>query len=209
MQHGQKMRNCAKALFTVATMALAGACADKNAAAPVAEVPAIVAPANFLQIGNSVVFRVNNAQGTTQQMGQHVLSIPAGAICDLVTSGYGSSRWNDDGRPLRGSILITATVFNGPNGQPYVDFQPAMRFSPDKDVMLFFRVGRSNNKNQMLSVKYCNVLAYCVDESLTDGLLRSFRVGSSIIARRVKHFSGYVIAYDQCSDAEGCGDSGG
>jgi hypothetical protein len=193
------MRSYAKAVFTVATMALIGACSDKDAVAPVAETPAIVAPANFLQIGKPVVFRVNNAQGTTQQIGQHVIYIPAGAICDLTTSGYGPTTWDKDCSPLRGNIVITATVFNGLDGQPYVDFEPAMRFAPDKQVMLFFREGRSNTSSQMVSVKYCNALVFCVDESLTDSSLKPFKIGSSILGRRLKHFSGYVVAYDQCA----------
>jgi hypothetical protein len=109
---------------------------------------------------------------------------------------------------MRGNIVITATVFSGLDGQPYVDFEPAMRFSPDKQVMLFFREGRSNASNQMVSVKYCNTLGMCVDESLNDPSLKPFRIGTSILGRRLKHFSGYVVAYERCYD-EVCSRDGG
>jgi hypothetical protein len=194
MKHGHVSRNFAKAFFAFATIGMAGACADQTVA-PTAEVPAFVAPANFVQIGPVNVFRVNNAEGITKKIGNHLLSIPANAICEL-TSGYGPTSWNAPCQPLRGSIVITARVLQDADGQPYVDFQPAMRFAPNKDVMLFMREGRSNGKKQ-LTVKYCNDLGHCIDESLTDASLRWFRVGQTpIIGRRIKHFSGYVVAFE-------------
>jgi hypothetical protein len=198
MQHGQTMRTSAKAFFAFAALAMVGACAD-NSAAPVANAPAVHAPANFTEVGYSVVFRVNNWEGITKRVGDHVINIPAGAICDLETSGYGSSFWDKPCMALRGSVVVTATVFKGPNGEPYVDFQPAMRFAPNKEVMLFFREGTTDGTKQP-TTKYCNDLGICVDESIDDPSLRLFRIGkTSILARRLKHFSGYVVVYDwQC-----------
>jgi len=190
------LRNCAKAFFAFSTLALLNACADSNSVAPVAQAPAIVAPANFAQVGNSVVFRVDNAQGATKMIGAHVISIPANAICDLVTSGYGADFWNKPCQPLKGSVVITATIFNGKDGTPYIDFQPAMRFAPGNEVMLFLREGRTNG-SKIATIKYCNNVGYCFDESLTDPTLAPFRVGkTSILGRRLKHFSGYVVAYE-------------
>ena len=196
MKHGHMLRTCAKAFFAFSTLALLNACADSPSVAPVAQAPAIVAPANFAQVGHSVVFRVDNAQGATKMIGAHLITIPANAICDLATSGYGAAFWNKPCQPLKGSIVITATIFNGNDGQPYIDFQPAMRFSPNKEVMLFLREGRTNG-SKFASIKYCNAVGYCIDESLDDPTLRPFRVGrTSILGRRLKHFSGYVVAYE-------------
>ncbi len=206
MKHGQN-RTYAKSIFVVAMLAL-GACADNNTAAPVAEVTARVAPANFLQLGNSVVFTVKNQGSVTQEIGDHILYMPANAICDLATSGYGATTWNNTWKPMKGSITITATVFVGPEGQPYVDFQPAMRFAPDKAVYLFLREGRASG-NHLTTVKYCNQIGNCIDESLTDPSLAPFRLDQySLLGRRVKHFSGYVIAYEQCPEGMSC-DNGG
>ena len=205
MKHGHN-GILAKSLFAVAMLAL-GACADNNTA-PVSEVAASVAPANFLQLGNSVVFTVKNQGGITQEIGDHILYMPANAICDLASSGYGETTWNNTCKPMKGSITITATVFVGPEGQPYVDFQPAMRFAPDKPVYLFLRENRSSG-NHLITVKYCNQVGNCVDESLTDPSLAPFRVEQySLLGRRVKHFSGYVIAYEQCPADTVC-DNGG
>jgi hypothetical protein len=191
MRHGQTMRNYARAFFALGALVMVSACAD-NAVAPAAEVSAFVAPANFVRVGNVVTFRVNNAQGITKKLGAHVISIPAGAICDL-SSGYGKTEWDKTCEPLKGSIVITATILQDSDQHPYVDFQPALRFSPSKEVMLFLKQGH-NTAKRSLSVQYCNALAYCYDESLVDPSLKPFRVGHQpVIARRLKHFSGYVV----------------
>jgi hypothetical protein len=198
MKHGQISRNYAKAFFAFAALAMVGACAD-NSAAPVAQAPAVFAPANFTQTGYTVVFRVNNSEGITKKVGKNVINIPAGAICDLETSGYGKTFWDKPCTAMKGSVVITATVFEGPNGEPYVDFQPAMRFAPNKEVMLFFREGKTDGTKQP-STRYCDQVGVCTDESITDPSLKLFRVGkSNILARRIKHFSGYIVVYDwQC-----------
>jgi hypothetical protein len=189
------MRNSAKAFFAFMMLGLVGACADNQLAAPAAEEHVVSAPANFVKVGYTVTFRVNNNQGITKLVGQHVINIPANAICDF-DSGYGATQWDKACKPLRGSTTIKATVFMGPQGEPYVDFQPAMRFAPNKEVMLFFREGRSNGQ-WVPTVKYCNEVGYCVDESINDASLKPFRVGkTSILGRRVKHFSGYTVTYD-------------
>lgn len=198
MKHGQISRNSAKAFFTFVTIGMAGACADSTVA-PTAEVPAITAPANFTRVGTSVVFRVNNSEGITKRIGKHAITIPAGAICDLTTSGYGATMWDQGCTPLKGSVVITATVLQDNDGQPFVDFQPAMRFAPTKEVVLFLRQGANAGKRE-LTVEYCNNGGICFDESLDDASLKPYRVGkTSIIGRRLKHFSGYaIIAGQEC-----------
>ena len=198
MKHGHTSRNYAKAFFAFAALATVGACAEKSTVAPAEQAEVIAVPANFARVGNTVVFRVNNAEGVTKKIGAHVINIPAGAICAL-TSSYGSTEWNKPCQPLSGSIVITATVFQDNDAQPYIDFQPALRFSPNKEVMLFFRQGHNTAKTELV-IKYCNNLGHCTDESLTDASLKPFRIGQTpILGRRLKHFSGYmVVAGESC-----------
>jgi hypothetical protein len=199
MLHRQALQH-ARALAVFGALAILGACADSNTLAPSAQEQVVHAPANFTQIGSSVVFRVNNSDGVTQEIGEHILYIQPNAICDL-SSTYGPTTWDSDCKPLRGSVTITATVFQGPNGQPYVDFQPAMRFSPKKQAYLFLRTDRSNSAEQMqrLLINYCNAAGTCVDESLGDASLQPFALDQyGVVGRRVKHFSGYVVAYEHC-----------
>jgi hypothetical protein len=190
MMHGQ---NFAKAFVAFATLGLAAACADNGAVAPVSQAPAFTAPANFLTVGSTVVFRVNNAEGITKRIGNELISIPAGAICDLATSGYGTDSWDKACNPLKGSVVITATVLEDADGMPYVDFQPAMRFAPSKEVVLFLRQSTSTAGKELF-VNYCNNVGYCYDESVTDASLKPFRIGNTpVMGRRVKHFSGYML----------------
>ena len=117
----------------------------------------------------------------------------AGAICDLGKSRYGATEWDKPCTPLKGSVVITAMLFEDGDGQPFVDFQPAMRFAPNKEVMLFLRQGKNSQKKQLF-INYCNNTGYCYDESLTDASLKPFRIGKTpVVARRLKHFSGYNI----------------
>lgn len=199
MKHGQISRNTARALFAFTALALVSACAEKSTVAPVDQASKIVAPANFVTISAPVAFRVNNAEGITKKIDNHVINIPAGAICDLGSS-YGGTEWDKPCTPMSGSVVITATVFQDAQGRPYIDFQPAMRFVPTKEVMLFFYTGSLMDTTTPV-VKYCNALVYCYDESLTDPSVKPFRIGSSsILGRRLKHFSGYVVgAGEGCS----------
>ena len=191
MQHGHTSRNYAKTIFAFAALGLAAACADSTVA-PTSQA-AFKAPAGFNRTIGVTMFRVSNADGVNQRLGDHFISIPAGAICDPLLSSYGSTEWNNECHRLAGSIVITATSMEDNNGHPYVDFQPALRFAPSKNVMLFLR-DRSTTPTA-LSIMYCNNVGFCVDESKADPSVAPFRVNAtSILGRRVKHFSGYSIA---------------
>lgn len=194
MKHGHISRSYAKAFFAFVTIGMAGACAESTVAP--SETPAVAAfqaPAAYSKSAGVQVFRVNNNEGITQRLGNHIINIPAGAICDPAKSSYGSTEWNKSCTALRGSIVITATLLYDNENHPYVDFQPALRFAPSKEVMLFLRNGKSSQATELV-MEYCNNLGYCVDESLADASLRPFRVGrTSMIGRRVKHFSGYSV----------------
>jgi hypothetical protein len=192
MMPRKSTRTQIRALLALAGLLVVGACAD-NSTAPGAKARPFVAPANYDRIGDVVEFRVDNSVGATKIIGSHVLSMPAGSICDLETSGYGSTEWDQPCAPLQGSVVITATVMYNDDNQPYVDFQPAMRFAPDKEVVLFLVQGYNSAKTELL-IEYCTNLGSCYDESDTDPSLKPFRVGSTpVLGRRLKHFSGYIV----------------
>ena len=192
MRLGHSSKNYAKAFFAFAAVGLMSACAD-NSVAPVEQAPvAFKAPAAYSTQVGTATFTVNNSTGGVFRLGNHVIAIPAGAICSL-TSSYGATEWNKPCTRLSGSVTIKATMMKDDENHPYVDFQPAMRFSPDKEVMLFLKNGFSRNATE-LGLAYCDNLGNCVDESLNDASLAPFRVGrSSYLGRRLKHFSGYSV----------------
>ncbi|MEO5567786.1 MAG: hypothetical protein ABIR92_04810 [Gemmatimonadaceae bacterium] len=195
MLHGS--RNFAKAFTAFLTLGLAAACADN--VAPVSQTAAFKAPANFNVVVGVQTFTVSNSQGAVQRLGDHLVYFPAGSICDPARSTYGVTEWDKPCTALQGSVTITATMMRDDNNAPYVDFQPALRFVPTKQVMLFMRNGRSAEPRQ-LTMKWCNNSGVCVDESINDPSLKPFRIQrTSIIGRRIKHFSGYEVAVgDPC-----------
>jgi hypothetical protein len=198
MKQSHTSRNYAKAFFAFVTIGLVNACADANVAPRAAdEAVAFTAPAGFDKVVDRINFRLNNREGAVQKLGDHLITIPANAICDPRTSTYGPTEWKKPCNLMRGTINITATVMRDEAGRPYVDFQPALRFAPDKQVMLFLRNGRSPEPTKIF-VEYCNNAGVCVDESLSDPTFKPFRVGStSMIGRRLGHFSGYTVGWGE------------
>jgi hypothetical protein len=129
-------------------------------------------------------------------LGKNHLSIPAHSVCDLDSSGYGADYWDKACTPERQPVTMTVVIKNSETDHPQVDFFPAMRFSPDKNVQLFIyapNVSETDAKNWWMF--YCNDFGTCMDESLTDLSLRTYiDYNAKMVSRRVKHFSGYVVA---------------
>lgn len=133
-------------------------------------------------------------------LGLNHLDLPAGSVCDLATSSYGVDHWNESCDLQHDSVTITVTITGASSSAPRIDFQPAMRFSPDKNVQLFMY-----SPNAALSdswkLGYCNDANVCVDESKTDPDLQSYiDHEASVVFRRIKHFSGYVVIGDYTDD---------
>ena len=127
-------------------------------------------------------------------LGASHLDIPANATCDLATSSYGAAHWNDACVAQSAPFTITAIVRNAATDHPSVDFEPALRFSPDKNVGLYLYVSNDATLDASRVVKYCNASG-CVDESISDpSLASSVDLVNRVAFRRIKHFTGYVIA---------------
>jgi hypothetical protein len=145
-------------------------------------------------------------QSYTLPLGKSYMTLPAHAICALGTSGYGSSYWNTSCSPGTHPVTLTATVRGAQTDNPSVDFEPAMRFNPSTTVTLFISVTNAATLSNMTVMKYCSTgtLASgglaggkngCIDEALTDpSLFTTIDKTANTIYRRIKHFSGYLIA---------------
>ena len=129
-------------------------------------------------------------------LGPNRIVIPADAVCDLGSSGYGADMWNKRCRPETDAVTLVITIKNASSVHPSMDFAPAMRFNPDRDVQLFMyapHVGKNDAKNWVML--YCPDLGRCYDESVKDGsLATSIDRANNMLFRRVKHFSGYTVA---------------
>jgi hypothetical protein len=126
-------------------------------------------------------------------LGASSLEIPANAVCDINRSSYGSGSW-DDNCSLQGRrFTVTAVVRNAATDHPSVDFEPALRFSPDKSVMLYLYVTDDATLDASRTVQYCNANG-CVDESIVDpSVASSVDLENRVVFRRIKHFSGFIV----------------
>ena len=139
-------------------------------------------------------------------LGPNRLDIPANSVCNMLTSGYGADYWNRSCSPHTLPITLTVVIKNSQSAHPEIQFFPAMRFNPNKSVKLFIyapRVSRDDAKNWLML--YCADKGKCIDESVADRDLTTYiDYSNNVLFRRVKHFSGYVVAEregDEMSEA--------
>jgi hypothetical protein len=195
-------------LTTVIAGALLVGCAGESTAPGVAKTPlarqsrtspfapSAAAKALVGVADGSYEFTIDPTKDQAVNLGPNYLSVPANAICDIATSSYGPGHWNESCVPQTDSVHITAVVRNATTDHPSIDFYPAMRFAPEKSVGLYIYVPTGMEDFQKNWVmKYCNDLGVCVDESLTDSDLSSYAdAQNQMVFRRVKHFSGFIVA---------------
>ena len=138
-------------------------------------------------------FTVDPTRNQTLTLGASRLEIPANAVCDLDHSSYGVDHWDEDCAPEHSEFTITAVVRNAATDHPSVDFEPALRFSPSKNVNLYLYVSDDATLDASRVVKYCNANG-CVDESIADpDVASSVDVVNRVVFRRIKHFSGFIV----------------
>ena len=129
-------------------------------------------------------------------LGPNYLSLPANAVCNLLTSGYGAAYWDASCTPQTEKMTLTVVIKNATSTNPRIEFFPAMRFNPTKLVQLFMyapNVSRNDARNWTLL--YCPDAGACFDESVKDqSLSTSIDYDHNVLFRRVKHFSGYTVA---------------
>ena len=139
-------------------------------------------------------FPIDPSQDMSLPLGASRLDIPASAVCDLATSSYGAGHWNESCAAQSDTFTIRAIVRNAATDHPSVDFEPALRFSPDKNVVLYLYVTNDATLDASRVVKYCNATG-CVDESIADAsLASSVDLPNRVVFRRIKHFTGYLVS---------------
>ena len=198
-------RSRAKTLTMLAAASLMLAACAGEATAPVAPTlrtqertsPFVPTDAQRALVGvvdGTYNFTINPAQTQMLRLGASGLYIPANAICELGTSSYGVGTWNDACTPQSEPMTITAVVRNAATDHPSVEFQPALRFSPGSQVWLYMSVTDQATLDNTKVLFYCNETE-CMDESKTDADLVSYvDTKNFMVFRRIKHFSGYVVA---------------
>jgi hypothetical protein len=141
----------------------------------------------------SYQFEIDPSKDERLQLGASRLEIPANSVCNIAESTYGPAFWNDECALQTEPFTVTAVVRNAATDHPSVDFEPALRFSPSKQVELYLYVTDQATLDASRVVKYCNAEG-CVDESIDDSsVASSVDLENRVVFRRIKHFSGFII----------------
>src|SRR3954466_3604854 len=127
-----------RSLLAFATLAvLASACRDSSVAP---SSPARTATANrpvLDKLVSTTSFTYTSEGIYANVGGQNAIYIPANAICQQGASGYGAGQWDNACTASTKAIDITAKSWLDDKGPPYVEFHPALRFVPNKVVVLY------------------------------------------------------------------------
>ena len=132
---------------------------------------------------------------------QHIVAMPANALCNPSTNSYGPSEWLKPCTLATAPINFDVKTWLDSAGHPHAEFLPAIRFTPDstKQVRLYFQDPELENYS-VVFIPYCNASNLCVNEGATDPQLETYVSpllgGGYWVYRTLRHFSGYnVTAY--------------
>ncbi|MBA2557547.1 MAG: hypothetical protein H0V12_09440 [Chloroflexi bacterium] len=205
-------------VMSAAAFAALAACSADMPSAPVAASPDVAAP-SFAKGGNgngngsatATTIRVNTQESRFYSIGsQSWVYIPAGAIC-ADGSGYGPEFWDAPCTLATGTIDIPVTL-RADNGRPSAEFHHDVRFAPaagnhwSQWVILGLKVQGNLNRQLGYGILYRPTgTSTWIDEAATDPSLEAFRVTGNVIARRLKHFSGYNVALGYREQADPTG----
>jgi hypothetical protein len=163
---------------------------------------------------NTLDITVDPNVSRSYAFGENWIYFPAHSICDPATSGYGVGTWDTPCTALNTPVTITVH-WSSKGGLAYARFEPAIRFAPADERSVFRWVILSLHSNRKLQ----NVDAYTilydaggslgwVDESLTDPTLHAWiNPFTNSVSRRIKHFSGYMLASGYSTGLGGLGDA--
>ena len=131
-------------------------------------------------------------------LGPNFLTLPAHSVCDLnlKKTGYGPAFWDKDCQTEKQPFTLTVVIKGATSTHPAIEFLPAMRFSPAKQVQLHMYAPHVSSADATnWTMLYCPDMGACYDESLSDNsLATSIDYKTNMVFRRVKHFSGYTVA---------------
>jgi hypothetical protein len=161
----------------------------------------------------SATFVVDPNESRSYKFGPHSVFIPAHAICDPRTAGYGEELWNSSCETLREPITISVS-WEGKGGHGAVSFQPDLRFAPSSNparwVVLTLRDRKLISVQRAYAILWESSKKGWIDESATDPSLRAFVSRTeNTVYRRLKHFSGYLVAASAFSLDDDKGGFGG
>lgn len=162
-------------------------------------------------------FTINPGSSASYDIGDgNTLSIPAGTLCDPATATYGPTEWNNPCPLATAPVTVTFRGWLNKYGHPHIDFSPNLRFETPNNggggwvSLTFSDAGAWSDPHT--KIVYCSTYTSCVDEAKNDADLVTNKAGTSIVWRKIKHFSGYNVATgEECTpspDDPDCVDMG-
>ena len=129
------------------------------------------------------------------------LTLPAGAVCDVVLSGYDPSLWDAPCVPQVLPVRFTVRSWRDAAGRSRMLVSPDVRFVPGSNVVLRMKddVAAASGKGVIV---WCPTGALtCVNEGLLDAtMITKSNPNNGFVYRRLKHFSGYNVVVDRSGD---------
>jgi len=128
----------------------------------------------------------------------------ASAICEPNVSTYGPTEWEKDCVPTTRPITIYVKRYLTASGHPRVDFEPALRFNPrSAGVHLYIEDVDDGTPLWFKDILYCDDANRCIDESRNDSSLQTRPdPHNGLLARRIRHFSGYMVSVGFGAEAQ-------
>lgn len=149
---------------------------------------------------NTTVLTIDPNVSRTYAFGQSWIYFPAHSICDPASAGYGIGLWDTPCTPVTQPVKVTVK-WTSRGGYAYAVFSPEIRFVPaDAKSISRWVILSLHSQKKLHDLSAYNILYAAdnntwVDESATDPTLRAWLDPlHNSVYRRVKHFSGYMVA---------------
>jgi hypothetical protein len=217
-----------RSIALVVVLAAASACSDATSAPRPAERPAFdvqaLQPLDTRQDGgqreariggrddNSLTLTIDPNVSRSYAFGENWIYFPARSICDPATSGYGSTLWDSPCTPVNQPIKVVVH-WSTKGGYAFAKFSPELRFVPadarntNRWVVLSLHTQQRLRELDAYQILYKGADGW-VDEAVSDPTLRAWLDPlHNSIYRRVKHFSGYMVAAANSGGFGGMGDA--
>ena len=140
---------------------------------------------------------IDPSESRTYAFGRNWIYFPAYSICDPATSGYGIGTWDLPCEPLRTPIQIQVR-WKHKGGHGWVEFEPNLRFVPASRVQNWVILAIYDRKpfdSDDYRILWETKSGKLIDEAATDPTLRAYiDRRDNTVYRRIKHFSGYLVA---------------
>ena len=210
------MRRNTLFLLVGAVAALAVACRDSSVAPARSATSLSAAASPSLAAGGNNQNRTLigtielSPNGGTYHVGDFDIVMPAGAVCDPATTKYGARYWDDDCSPAASNVTVNVVAKKQGKGVS-VDFQPDLRFRPAAGWVViqtnaFSTLLTSPAVRQLspgagffenFSIQYVPTgSSRQLNEFRSTGdpsMATHVDLGTGLVWRRVKHFSGYIV----------------